>query len=364
MTVTLAADSGRLPEYPMELDSAQSQRVERLLAGTVISLHDHPIRLPDPLTAETWKLHSGQSADVFGGDAIVRSGLNVVLASALAEPDQRRLLSWAAAMRPQLLGPELSGAESLALAMRGEGSAVLLALEDLGSIGTDLVGIEELYRAGFRSAGLVYNTGNALGGGLGQSTDGGLTEPGRRAVAMLNDLHMLVDLSHVGDRTSIEAAALSTAPVVISHAGARSLWPSARMKPDDVLRAVADTGGVIGIEAAPGSTRVSADTTHDLDAVMAHVEYVAELVGVDHVGLGPDTFFGDHTQLYSAAGWSPQPVPGYERLALPDYVAGMENPAEAPRNAASWLVRRGWSDADIAKVLGANAARVLESVLR
>jgi len=68
--------------------------------------------------------------------------------------------------------------------------------------------------------------------------------------------------------------------------------------------------------------------------------------------------------LYAAAGWTPQPVPGHEGLPLPDYVAGMENPAEAPRNAAGWLVRRGWTDDDIAKILGGNAERVLSTVLR
>ena len=120
---------------------------------------------------------------------------------------------------------------------------------------------------------------------------------------------------------------------------------------------------MIGVEAAPGSTRVDGRPEHDLDAVMTHVEYIAELVGVDHVGLGPDTFFGDHTGLYAAAGWTPQPVPGHEGLPLPDYVAGMENPAEAPRNAACWLVRRGWTDEDIAKILGGNAEHVLSTVL-
>ena len=136
------------------------------------------------------------------------------------------------------------------------------------------------------------------------------------------------------------------------------------MKPDDVLRAVAATGGVIGVEAAPGSTRVDGRPEHDLDAVMTHVEYIAGLVGIDHVGLGPDTFFGDHAGLYAAAGWTPQPVPGHEGIPLPDHVAGMENPAEAPRNAAGWLVRHGWTDGDIAKVLGGNAERVLDAVVR
>jgi membrane dipeptidase len=360
----LAADVDRLPAYQLGLDEGQQQRVDRLLAGLVVSLHDHPVRLPDPLTSDTWAAHAQRGTERLGHMGLNRSGLDVVLASSLVEPEQDRLLRWA-----HRLGADLAGADTVrgghrwAEATSTPMPTVLLALEDLGSIGTDLNGIPALYRAGFRSAGLTYNSGNPLGGGLGQPTDGGLSPLGRQAVALMNQIGMLVDVAHVGDRTSVEAAAASTAPVVISHAGARALWPSPRMKPDDVLRAVADTGGVIGVEAAPGSTRVDGRPEHDLDAVMVHVEYVAELVGVEHVGLGPDTFFGDHTALYSAAGWTPQPVPGREGLALPDHVAGMENPAEAPRNAAGWLVRHGWSDPDIARVLGGNAGRVLATVL-
>jgi membrane dipeptidase len=349
--ITLASDVDRLPPYPLELTAGQRERVERLLAGTVVSLHDHPVRLPDPLTALTWAEHSSAGTDYLGEAGLNASGLDVVLASSLVEPDQQRLLRWAARMRADARAVE-------------SGPEVLLALEDLGSIGTDLDGIPALYAAGFRSAGLTYNAGNPLGGGLGQAVDSGLTVLGREAVSVMNELGLLVDLAHVGDRTSIEAAAASRTPVVISHAGARACWPSARMKPDDVLRAVAATGGVIGVEAAPGSTRVVGRADHDLDAVMAHVEYIAGLVGVDHVGLGPDTFFGDHTGLYAASGWAPQPVPGHEAVPLPDHVAGMENPAEAPGNAAGWLVRHGWTDVDIAKILGSNAQRVLSIALR
>lgn len=358
----LASDIDRLPPYRIALDEAARARVDRLLGGTVVSLHDHPVRLPDPLTAESWRAHHDGGVDRLGGEGLRRSGLDVVLASALAEPDLSFLLRWATALRKEIATTGgLTWAGTWAEAGTGT-PAVFLALEDLGSIGTDLDGVTRLYEAGFRSAGLTYNNGNALGGGLGQADDAGLTALGRRAVALMNNLGMLVDLSHVGDRTSLDAAETAAGPVVVSHAGARALWPSARMKPDEVLRAVAATGGVVGVEAAPGSTRVDGRPCHDLDAVMAHVEYIAELVGVDHVGLGPDTFFGDHAGLYEAAGWRPTPVPG-RSSPLPEYVAGMENPAEAPRNAAAWLVVRGWADADIVKVLGGNAARVLGEVL-
>lgn len=220
-----------------------------------------------------------------------------------------------------------------------------------------------LYGLGVRSAGLTYNAANALGCGLAVATDTGLTGTGRAAVRLMNAIGMIVDLGHVGDRTSIEAAAHSTRPVVISHAGARSVWGSARMKPDDVLRAMAATGGVIGIEAAPNSTRVSGLAEHNLDTVMRHVEYCAELIGVEHVALGPDTLFGDHVGMYATTGASPMPPPRDEPPAVSGYVAGMENPGEAHRNAAGWLVAHGWTDQDIAAALGGSVARVIEEVL-
>ncbi|HEY3682687.1 MAG TPA: membrane dipeptidase [Streptosporangiaceae bacterium] len=360
--VPLATDVGRLPDHPLGLDDAGRARVDRLLGGTVVSLHDHPVRLPDPLDARSWAAHAATGTDVLGEAGLRSSRLSAVLASALASDDLGGLTGWARALRGQLAA-SADLREALAWAdVAGPRTAVFLALEDLGAVGADLNGIDALYGAGFRAAGLTYNAGNPLGGGLGQAVDEGLTALGRDAVRVMERIGMVVDLAHVGDRTSLDAAGAAGAPVMVSHAGARALWPSPRMKPDDVLRAVAATGGVIGVEAAPGSTRVDGRAAHDLDAVMAHVEYVAELVGAAHVALGPDTFFGDHAGLYAAAGWRPTPVPGRD-APLPPYVAGMENPAEAPYNAAAWLVNHGWADADIARVLGGNAARLLGAVL-
>ncbi|MEN3270387.1 membrane dipeptidase [Pseudonocardia sp.] len=365
--VPLAADVDRLPGEESTLDEAQRRRVEALLsAGPVISLHDHPIRLPHPLTAESWSRHKAAARDHLGYAGLAGSGMTGVFASALSGLDLPVLLRWLA-----LLGTDLAHTDQARLAQRvgdvaaagdAEALTVVLALEDLSSVGEDLAGVEVLYGAGVRSAGLTYNAPNALGCGLAVANDTGLTATGRAAVELMNSLGMLVDLAHVGDRTSLDAAAHSSRPVVISHAGARTVWGSARMKPDDVLRSVAATGGVIGIEAAPNSTRVSGRVEHNLDAVMRHVEYCAELLGIDHVALGPDTFFGDHVGMYAATGASPMPPPTGEPPATSRYVAGMENPGEAHRNAAGWLVARGWSDQDISAVLGGNVARVVKEV--
>lgn len=368
----LAADVGRLAPYWPGPDGpgpdGKGSAVEALLArGPVISLHDHPVRLPDPLTADTLSRHQAAGRDYLGYDGLTASGLTAVFASALAWPDLADLVRWFALLRADLAHATAAfQAEDTAhIAERDPDGrvAVVFALEDLGSVGEDLSGIEVLYGLGVRSAGVAYNAGNPLGGGLAQATDPGLSRHGRAAVRLMNALGMLVDLSHVGDRTALDAAAASQHPVVITHAGARSLWNTRRMKPDDVLRACAGTGGVIGIEAAPGSTRLPGSAGHDLDAVMAHAEYCAELVGIDHVALGPDTFFGDHLGLYAASGWSPLPPPENEPALDITHVAGMENPGEAHRNAAAWMMARGWPEEDAVKLLGGNVARVVREVL-
>ncbi len=210
--------------------------------------------------------------------------------------------------------------------------------------------------------GITYSEANALGSGLREERDGGLTELGKQVVRRMNALGMTIDLAHVGDRTSLDTIELSEKPVFITHAGARGLWPTRRMKPDEVIRALAAKGGVIGIEAAPHTTLTEAHKEHSLESVMEHVGYCVDLVGADHVALGPDTLFGDHVGLHHAfaealsigkvhAGVS------FEEVA---YVAGMENPGEAMRNAVGWMVKRGWKDDDIAKVAGGNVIRVLK----
>lgn len=371
--VALAADVDRVPDEAPPLSAEQRGRVAALLAGgPVVSLHDHPVRLPDPLSADTWQRHVAAGRDHLGHDGMARSDLTAIFASALGGMDLLALLRWLALMQADIAhsaGTDLAldavAFDRQAAVPDGDSArvAVALSLEDLTPIGEDLVGIEVLYGSGVRQAGLTYNAANALGSGLGEADDRGLTGLGRRAVELMNAIGMLIDLGHVGDRTSIDAARHSRTPVVISHAGARAVWNSARMKPDDVLRAVADTGGLIGVEAAPNSTRVPGRAAHDLDSVMRHVEYCAELLGVEHVALGPDTMFGDHLGLYAATSLSPLPPPHGEREPTTAYVAGMENPSESHRNAAAWMVAHGWSDADASRVLGANVVRVVKEVL-
>jgi membrane dipeptidase len=151
--------------------------------------------------------------------------------------------------------------------------------------------------------------------------------------------------------------------VCISHSGSRTLWPISKCKPDDVIRACAERGGVIGIEAAPGTTMTMDDMVeHTIESVMRHFTYCVDLVGIDHVSFGPDTFFGDHAASYllPMGGLLVSGDSAYDRV-VPAYVKGLENIGEFP-NIVRWLVGHGYSDADIVKAIGGNTLRIVEAV--
>ncbi|HXV59899.1 MAG TPA: membrane dipeptidase [Vicinamibacteria bacterium] len=244
--------------------------------------------------------------------------------------------------------------------------ALIPAQEGAAMIENELDRIEILYGIGIRAMGITYSESNALGTGLKEPGDGGLTAFGRRAVRRMNDVGMAIDCAHASPQTTLDTIETSTKPIFLSHTGARSLWNIKRLAPDEVLEACAGKGGVIGIEAAPHTTMTRSRPGHDLESYMEHFEYVKELVGIDHVAFGPDTLYGDHVGLHhvytdalSIDASHEGGAPSYEEVA---YVKGVENPTEASKNILRWLVKHGYSDEDIAKALGGNALRVLADV--
>lgn len=247
--------------------------------------------------------------------------------------------------------------------------AWVASMEGAAMIENELDRIDILYGLGVRALGIAYSEANALGSGLKERRDGGLTAFGRRAVERMNKVGMLIDCSHCGDQTTLDTIETSDRPIVLSHIGARALWDSNRLAPDAVLEACAGRGGLIGIEAAPHTTISPEHPAHSLDSVMDHFEYVRALVGIDHVTFGPDTVYGDHVGLHGvyAANLSIESAqigashgadkrPEFEPV---DWVRGLENPTEGSHNLVRKLVKNGYGDDDIVKVMGTNALRVL-----
>lgn len=273
-----------------------------------------------------------------------------------------RLSDWA---HQDLVVPVLRLADVERVHARGQ-VGVVLALESATPIENEIDRLDVLYGFGVRSMGLVYSDSNLVGGGLAEASDAGLTRFGRQVVRRMNQLGMIVDVAHTGDRTALEAIEASAQPVIISHAGARALWPTRRMKPDDVIRVCTERGGLIGIEAAPHTTLTQQHPRHSIESFMEHFEHCANLVGIDHVAFGPDTHFGDHVAWHHAFAAQLSIAESHASAGPPfdevPYVDGIENPAEAFANITRWLVIHGYADADIQKAIGRNVLRVMQAI--
>jgi membrane dipeptidase len=242
--------------------------------------------------------------------------------------------------------------------------AIVLSLEAATPIENEVDRIDILHGFGVRQMGIAYSESNTLGTGLKEPNDGGLTLFGRRAVERMNALGIAIDVSHSSDLTCLDTFEASSKPVFITHAGARSVWNTARMKPDSVLKACAETGGVIGIEAAPHTSLSHDHPQHSLESIMDHFLYCVDLMGIDHVAFGPDTLYGDHVALHKAFAGNLGLAQAHQGPAFTpvEFVAGLDNPTENFYNIVGWLVKRGFSDTDIAKVSGGNIMRVLDQV--
>ena len=370
-----AVELERVPSRPVETSEAEETRVQRLLeTGTVISFHDHPTLLPKDM--DQFFEFRRQGRDFTGYLGLSKSGLDAVFDN-LADGEGliTSLTGWKWDDTLIDLGMRLCDIahqdfvriihrrRDIDAARQAGQLGLILAVESATPIENELDRLDILYGFGIRAMGVTYSEANSLGSGLAEASDGGLTAFGHRAVRRMNKLGMTIDCSHAGDQTTLDTIKASQAPVSISHAGARALWPTARMKPDEVIKACAERGGIIGIEAAPHTTLTPQQSRHTIDSYMAHFEYCCELVGIDHVAFGPDTIFGDHVGLHRVMTERlgqlmppTNPPLSFERV---EWVDGLESPAEAFPNIARWLVKHGYPDGEIHKVLGANILRLL-----
>ena len=350
----LAPEFGRVPGCRLAgLTAGQRQRAQRLLRDSlVISLHDHPVRFPLRMEETPEYNRTGRQHAAYAG--LAASGLTVVFDNMM---DGTACVTGNAPWRWDDVVTDLGMRQAdlahqdqvvvvrtmadIDEAHRSGRVGLVFGLESATPIENELDRLDVLYGLGLRQIGIAYSDANALGGGLAERTDAGLTAFGRRAVTRMNKLGLAIDLSHAGDRTALDTCEHSERPVFITHAGARAIWDIPRMKPDEVLRAVAGTGGVIGMSAAPHTTLSAAHPRHSIESVMDHFRYCADLVGLDHVAFGPDTLYGDHVALHRifahllsiGAG----PVPGVRPSTRSPTSTGWRTPQRtSPTSAAGW----------------------------
>jgi len=220
--------------------------------------------------------------------------------------------------------------------------------------------VDYFYSIGQRISQLTYNARTLIGTGSTERNDSALSDFGVAIVERMNKVGMAVDVSHCGDMTSLDACTVSKAPVVITHADCRALCPHPRCKPDDVIKKVAATGGVMGITGVRPFVKNSEPTT--AEDVLNHYDHVAKLVGVEHLGTGSDIDLDGYDAL-------PAPMrkklhAGYKAsygFRAKDDIEGFDHP-QRTYDLAEGLIRRGYSDKDIEGVLGGNFKRVLTQI--
>jgi membrane dipeptidase len=247
--------------------------------------------------------------------------------------------------------------------------ALILTFQHWEPIGNSLDAMQVFHRLGLRVAQLAYNDMSHAAAGCLEG-DYGLTRFGRRAVAEMNRLGILVDLSHCNDRTCLEAAHASSKPVVLSHANPHAKGPNPRNKSDAVIKAVAASGGVIGLSPwGPLSWRGPGSPRPSLQDYLDKVAYVADMVGVDHLSFGSDTSVDGSldaagTQLQAV--FFPEVVADYDReigRTMPiRYTECFTSPRELPL-VVDGLLKSGLSRQDVEKYLGLNLLRVLSQVM-
>lgn len=227
--------------------------------------------------------------------------------------------------------------------------------------------VEVYYRLGVRMIQLTYNLKNWVGDGCDEVTDAGLSEFGRRVIREMNRIGMVVDLSHTGYRTTMDAIEVSEAPVVFSHSGVKAVCDSRRNLTDDQIEAVAQKGGVIGLNAFPAF--VAKRRWPTLDDLLKHADYIAEKVGTDYLSVGLDFYQGQwpyasqkeamamYEEALRTGRWRPgtYPKPPYK------YAKGVEVPSKLP-NLTAALLARGYGERDVRKILGENLIRVFTQV--
>lgn len=214
---------------------------------------------------------------------------------------------------------------------------------------------------GQRVSQLTYNDANDFGSGYMVRGDSGLTPLGSEIIAAMNRAGMAIDLSHCGDRTTMDALSASASPVLFTHASCRALNPHPRNKTDLQLKALAKQGGVIGITNVAKFAKRGGGAT--LEDVLDHMDHAVKVAGIEHVGIGSDMDLEGYDRLppnlrkKMYTGYKKQNV---NRMAD---IAGLDHPKRM-FDLTEGLIRRGYTDIQVGAILGGNWRRVLGEIWR
>ena len=234
--------------------------------------------------------------------------------------------------------------------------AVIMGVQNADHFRT-VADVKSYYQLGQRCAQLTYNSQNLIGSGSTERVDGGVTDFGVEIIKAMNEVGMLIDVSHCGERTTLDAIELSPKPIAITHSNCRALFDHPRLKTDEAIRKLAAKGGVMGITGVRMFVRDREPTT--LDHIVDHIDHVVKLVGVEHVGIGSDSDLNGYDDM----------PPDQLKMLRASYKAsygfrdkidieGFDHPQKI-FDLTEALFRRGYSEQNITAVLGGNFRRLL-----
>jgi membrane dipeptidase len=217
--------------------------------------------------------------------------------------------------------------------------------------------VAQFYRLGLRCAQLTYNSQNFIGSGSTDRVDGGVSDFGAQIIAAMNKAGMLIDVSHCGDRTTLDGIGISAKAIAITHSNCRAITPHPRTKTDAAIRALAKKGGVMGITGVRNFVRDRDPTTvaHMVD----HIDHVVKLAGIEHVGIGSDADLNGYDDM------DPKQYAELKAAYKSSYafrgkldIDGFDHPRKV-FDLTEELIRRRYSDDNIRLILGGNFRRLL-----
>lgn len=311
----------------------------------------------------------GHEWDEVEYEAVERSGYTAIqttLPSSRFDVAMRALAEWNARVRDRADKlVRATKAAHIEEAKRDGKMAVVFGFQNATMLEGRVENLEPLFELGTRCIQLTYNARNLLGDGCTERVDAGLSDLGVGVVERMNELGIIVDLSHCGPKTSADGIAVSRRPAAFTHTFCETLYPNhPRAKTDELLKAMSDRGGMTGVAALGYFIGPSPDTT--IEDYLNHVDHAVKTAGIDHVGLATDF------QIRGIESWATKETwyeprlrsfkPSY-RVRWPPWIEGLDEP-ERFRNVAHGLHRRGYSDGDIEKLLGQNWLRYFRDTFR
>jgi len=255
--------------------------------------------------------------------------------------------------------------DDIRMAKKSGKMGIYLTHQGTNHFGGDVDNVALFKAMGYGYCLLVYNVENSVGNGCAEDNDKGLTDYGRKLIQAYNRYGMVVDVNHTGDKTALDACEVSSKPVIFSHSGAKGVFPCFRNMSDELIKAIAQTGGVCSMFGTGAYIDPTNPAVVGPEIIFKHIDYMVQLHGnVDHVGYGSDwipDMEGTMKLVSSKADTYPDKgvPPGTTKKAIEMY-GPTANPARIMPAVVDLMLENGYSDKDIHKFLGGNIMRVFD----